>query len=196
MTTPDSIIKKVNWANHAKRLASAITPHHVTLLELSWREQQKKFPVIGDFSLKNPNVAKVVKTLATRIVGISEYTRTEVRSMLEQAFTTTETIPGTDEIARRFRTLAELDVPEDATPKEKRRAGRRAQTIARTESQRAFNHGALTAYAEAGIEKVEILDSDNDEECAARNGKIVSLEEALEIEPHPNCVMALVAVVD
>ena len=196
MSTPEQVAKKVDWKGHAKRLADAALPHEITLLEIAWEEGRKKFPAIGSFTLKNPNVQKVIPTLAKRITGISEYSRTEVVSMLEQAFTATETIPSTDELARRFRTISELEVPEDGTPKEKRRARRRAQTIARTETQYAFNRGAILSYSEAGIEKVEILDSDNDPECEARNGKIVTLEEALEIEPHPNCVMALTPVVD
>lgn len=191
--TPESIAGSVDWKGHAKRLSNAVLPHEITLLEIAWNEGRKKFPAIGSFTLKNPNVAKVIPTLAKRITGISEYSRTEVLSMLEQAFTATETIPGTDELARRFRTISELEAPEGATRQERSRAVRRAQTIARTETQHAMNRGAIISYTEAGIEKVEILDSDNDEECAARNGKIVTLEEALEIleDVHPNCVIAL-----
>lgn len=194
--TPDSIVNKVDWRKHASNMAEAITPNHIRLLELAWDEQRKKFPIIGDFTLKNPNVQRTVKDLAHRIVGISEYTRTEVRSMLEQAFTATEKIPSTDEIARRFRTLAELDVPDDASPKEKTRAVRRAQTIARTETQKAFNEGAFLSYEAADIERVECLDTDNDEECAARNGKVFTIAEARDIDPHPNCVLAWIPVVD
>lgn len=195
MTTPESISNSIDWKGHAKRLSNAVLPHEITLLELSWAETQKKFPAIGSFTLKNPNVQKVIPTLAKRITGISDYSRTEVLSMLEQAFTATETIPGTDELARRFRTISELEVPEGATRQERSRAVRRAQTISRTETQYAMNHGAIASYATAKVEKVEILDSDNDPECSERNGKIVSLEEALAIEPHPNCVIAFSPIV-
>lgn len=196
MTTPEAIAKRVNWKRHASNLSGAIVPKQLVLLEIAWEAQRKKFPIIGAFDLKNPNVQKLIPGLAKRVVGISEYSRTEIVSMLDQALAGAGKIPGTDEIARRFRLIAELSEPEGATRQELRRAVRRAQTIARTETTTAFNHGAVASYAEAGVEKVELLDSDNDPECAERNGKIVSLEEALEIEPHPNCVLAFAPVVD
>jgi HK97 family phage portal protein len=62
----------------------------------------------------------------------------------------------------------------------------RAERIARTETMFAYNDAALQSYAEFGVEKVEALDGDYDEECAARNGQVFSLEEALAIEDHPN----------
>lgn len=184
MSRAEDIVNRVNWKEHALALADAITPHHIRLLELAWKEQQKKFPLIGDFNLKNPRVADTIKTLGKRIVGIAETTRNDIRGILETALTGEGQIPSTDAIAKLIRESgANVSVS-------------RAQTIARTETTTAFNHGAIASYAEAGVEKVELLDSDNDPECAERNGKIVSLEDALEIEPHPNCVLAFAPVVD
>lgn len=73
----------------------------------------------------------------------------------------------------------------------------RSLMIARTETAIAYNVGALGAYHQAGVEKVEVSDGDEDEECADADGQIWTLEEAL-AEPvaHPNCVRSFAPVVD
>lgn len=181
--TPDSITNAVNWKQHASNLVDAIAPNHIRLLELSWGEAQKKFPVIGAFDLKNPAVQSTIKDLGKRITSIAETTRTDIRGILETALTGEGKIPSTDEIAKLIRASGATN------------SVSRSNTIARTETTTAFNHGAVISYHAAGVEKVEILDSDNDPECEARNGKIVTLEEALAIEPHPNCVLSFSPVV-
>lgn len=64
----------------------------------------------------------------------------------------------------------------------------RAETIARTEAAIAQNRGQLALLRELDIQKVRVYDGDFDEECSARNGTIISVEEA-EANPimHPNC---------
>lgn len=64
----------------------------------------------------------------------------------------------------------------------------RADRIARTETAIAYNYGNVFGYRQAGVEKVEVSDGDDDEECAAADGQIWTLEEAL-AKPlaHPNC---------
>jgi len=62
----------------------------------------------------------------------------------------------------------------------------RAERIARTELMFAYNAAALDSYAALGAERVEAIDGDDDEECAARNGQVYTLAEAEAIEDHPN----------
>ena len=62
----------------------------------------------------------------------------------------------------------------------------RAETIARTETMLAYNDAALGSFREFGVDRVEAIDGDEDEECAARNGQVYPLEEALGITDHPN----------
>jgi len=62
----------------------------------------------------------------------------------------------------------------------------RAERIARTELMFAYNAAALDSYAALGAEKVQAIDGDDDEECAARNGQVYTLAEAESIEDHPN----------
>lgn len=64
----------------------------------------------------------------------------------------------------------------------------RALRIARTETSIAYNFGNLFAAHQAGVEKFEVSDGDDDEDCAAVDGDIVDLDWAL-ANPiaHPNC---------
>lgn len=64
----------------------------------------------------------------------------------------------------------------------------RADMIARSETSIAYNFGNIFGYKQAGVETVEVLDGDSDEECAAANGQTWTLDEAL-ANPlaHPNC---------
>ena len=62
----------------------------------------------------------------------------------------------------------------------------RAERIARTETAFAYNSAAIASYREYGVEQVEAIDGDEDELCAARNGKPFSLDEAMTIQDHPN----------
>lgn len=73
----------------------------------------------------------------------------------------------------------------------------RALTIARTEMAIAYNHGAALGYKQAGIEQVEVSDGDGDDECAAADGEIWSIEDALAnpIE-HPNCTRSFASYVE
>jgi len=60
----------------------------------------------------------------------------------------------------------------------------------------ALAYAALLAYDQAGIKTGELLDGTDDDECAARNGKIVTVAEAKGIRDHPNgtlCVVPLIA---
>ncbi len=62
----------------------------------------------------------------------------------------------------------------------------RAELIARTELMDAYNGAALGSYQDAGLTKVQAIDGDADEECAARNGQEFTIIEADGISDHPN----------
>jgi hypothetical protein len=72
----------------------------------------------------------------------------------------------------------------------------RAETIARTETMLAYNEAALRGYGEFNVTKVEAIDGDDDDQCAARDGRTYSLDEALAISDHPNGTLDWVPVVD
>jgi SPP1 gp7 family putative phage head morphogenesis protein len=75
----------------------------------------------------------------------------------------------------------------------------RAALIARTESAGAYNAGAIANYQEQGVSRVEAADggsADSCDECNARNGQIFTVEEAADIEDHPNGTLAWIPVLD
>jgi len=66
----------------------------------------------------------------------------------------------------------------------------RLRTIAHTETLKAHNRGAITAYDANGVEEVELLNSPGacQETCAPLNGKRYKIAEAYGVLPlHPNC---------
>jgi hypothetical protein len=122
-----------------------------------------------------------------RITQIDETTRDTLRDELQSAFEDGKGESVT-ELAGRLR-----DVVGDSAEM----SPSRALTIARTETAIAYNHGALLAYGQNGIENVEVSDGDGDEECADADGQTWTLEEAMS-DPvaHPNCVRSFSPVVD
>lgn len=72
----------------------------------------------------------------------------------------------------------------------------RAETIARTESMLSYNRATVTSYGEFGITTLLAYDGDQDDECAERDGQEFSIDEALDIEDHPNGTLAWSPVVD
>ena len=62
----------------------------------------------------------------------------------------------------------------------------RAETIARTETALSYNRAALDAYKEFRVARVLAYDGDGDPECAARNGREFSIDDAFSIADHPN----------
>lgn len=63
----------------------------------------------------------------------------------------------------------------------------RSEMIARTELMDAYNSAAIGSYDELGVEYVEAIDGDEDEECRDRvAGNPYTLDEAASEEDHPN----------
>lgn len=73
----------------------------------------------------------------------------------------------------------------------------RSLMIARTERAVAENYGTLLVAKQNGIEKFEVSDGDQDDECAEADGQIWTLDECLaEPTAHPNCTRAFAPVLD
>jgi hypothetical protein len=62
----------------------------------------------------------------------------------------------------------------------------RAEVIARTETMNAYNEAALLGYKTLAVRQVQAIDGDTDADCAARNGAVYSVDDALGIGDHPN----------
>lgn len=167
-----------------ERAATLMRPLYLELLRAGWDVAANQVDTPTDFVGASERVEKVVDRLANNITGISNSTKDEVRALIERE-TAREAGTSVDRIASQLR---EMGLNNSKS---------RAQTIARTESATAYNLGATTAYKEAGIERVTVLDGDEDEACAEANGQVWTLEEAEE-EPiaHPNCQRAFSPLVD
>ena len=74
----------------------------------------------------------------------------------------------------------------------------RAETIARTETIQAYGSASVQSYKDAGIEQVQLYDGSDDPECAARDGQVVSPDEADALlgDEHPNGTLAVAPIVD
>jgi hypothetical protein len=112
----------------------------------------------------------VLKRTGDRITDINATTRQAIVSAILAGFDQGE---SPSQVADRIETIGAF-------------AESRAELIARTETMNAYNAAALQSYREYGVERVTAIDGDQDEECAARDGQEYSLEEALDIEDHPN----------
>jgi HK97 family phage portal protein len=73
-----------------------------------------------------------------------------------------------------------------------------AERIARTETLSAYGAASLQSYREANIEQAQLYDGSDDDECAARDGQVVSLSEAEQVlsEEHPNGTLGFAPIVD
>lgn len=66
----------------------------------------------------------------------------------------------------------------------------RASTIARTEVSMSYNYATVRAGMTAGVKRAQLIDG-SDDDCKRRNGKIVTLEQALKEKlNHPNAIVA------
>jgi len=126
---------------------------------------------------------RVLSRGAARVTRINRATRDEVAAILADAV----------EAGALLADVADaIESGSDLTPLIGRSGGvvadtaYRAEMIARTELMDAYNASALYSYADAGIGMVQAIDGDGDEECAARNGRVFSVDEADSIEDHPN----------
>jgi hypothetical protein len=131
--------------------------------------------------------------LGTRIVGIHEETRKQVADTITQAMSEGANL---QEIADRL------------TEKYDEFSGSRSMTIGRTESAHAMNKASGLAYAESGVvSTVELVDNpDHDDDplpptdttCAARSQLVVRVDEipAYTDSMHPNCIMAVIPLLD
>jgi SPP1 gp7 family putative phage head morphogenesis protein len=115
-------------------------------------------------------LAQILASVGKRIRGINKTTRDAIAAIVEQAF------------GRGLAPIEVADLIEDATAFNPARA----ETIARTETAIVYNEAAIQSYREYGVEQVQAIDGDEDEECAARNGQIFTVDEAMEIQDHPN----------
>lgn len=171
------ILEVFPWAEWRKKLHDQLDPTYRAAVSKAASRRSDAFTFDDPFT----------SSFATQYVGervkqLDAFTRENVSDLIRRV------LDG--EGAKSTTNLAELvakEVREHVEGYETWRAAR----IARTETDIAYNHGDVLALKQEGDDLVDVIDGDSDEACAAANGQVWTVEEALRrpIE-HPNCSRA------
>jgi hypothetical protein len=171
------------WDTFKGDLWDIMQPFYLEVFGMAYEDAVRDFGFGGiAWNQSNPLVKKALKARENLIKGVAdtvfEHVKLLTEKQNEEGFTA-------QELAKRIRELGLTD------------SKSRSLMIARTESAVGANVGATMAYRDAGIEKVKVLDGDEDAECASADGAIWTIDEA-EANPiaHPNCVRAFAPYVD
>ncbi len=176
-------LTQVDWDEELRLLTEVLTRYHALAGETAYAALAEQIGIGIDWNLANPNVQRVLDRLAERIVGINQTTIDDVRRVVGSALDEGVTV---QDLGGRLKGLFEETYRN------------RSLTVARTESQVAYNLAQVLGYAESGaVPFAELADNPDHIEgygasdglsCADRNGLIVSLDRAprhIEAE-HPN----------
>lgn len=173
-----NLLDTFDWDTWASRIGAAIDD---TYRDVAGEQAEREADAHDlDWNADDPFVDKwFTRYITERITQLDETTRDLLKDELQSALADGKG-EGMTELAGRL---------SDAVKDSSALSPSRALTIARTETAIAYNHGALLAYGQNGIDHVEVNDGDDDEECAAADGEIWTLDEAM-ADPvaHPNCV--------
>lgn len=134
----------------------------------------------ASFRLTDEATNAILAEAGTRVVGITETTRSALAEILQAG---QEAGLSTFEIAQSIDHLFTVTWAS------------RSETIARTEIGEAQRLSAIDRYKATGlVDFVRIRDGDEDEPCASRNGTLASLDNPPQLA-HPNCTLVLIPVV-
>jgi len=178
------LVRTFPWDDWNRRLQDEFDPVYREILTTQGGRAAAAHD--AEFNPNDPRVQSFVdEYVGERIVQLDATTREDVSDLLRREFDAAQTEEGATPFELGTR------IAEAVQEKFLDYARYRADRIARTETGIAYNHGALFGYAAAGYTQVEVSDGDDDEECAAADGQIWSIEEAL-ANPleHPNCTRA------
>lgn len=170
-----------------ERLAEILEQRYRAMLRVMHAIVAAAYPDIENFRLGDDAVNRILIEAASRVVRIDEFTRRAIAEQLRlgQALGLSpwEIANGRPDLE--YRGIEGLFQETWA---------RRGETVARTELQHAQITASLDRYQATGIiDRVKIVDGDDDAPCAARNGKVVPLTTRPQLL-HPNCTMGLVPV--
>jgi len=168
----------------ASEVRKAVAAHALLVSEAGYGLASEAVGMAIPFRRGDADVRAILDRAAERVTKIDETTRDRLRTLVEAA------VDGSwsgAELAKAIR-ADESAVFGKA----------RAELIARTETGTVLNESTVAGYRKSGrVKRVRVFDGDEDEDCAARNGQIWTLDEA-EAFPlcHPNGTLAFAPVVD
>jgi hypothetical protein len=166
-----AIKQNINWDNEDDLLKELLTRFYSEAGTAAFAGVSAVTDVAIDWTLANPNIARIMDDLGLRIVGISEQTRLDVIERIaagqSEGFTLQQIA---DSITDLFETTYKG----------------RAETISRTETQVSYNLASQLGYQESGVvDEVEMVDSDTHCDdygasdgmtCCERNGAVVAVD--------------------
>jgi hypothetical protein len=187
-------VSALDWNEEDRLLQEILTRLNMVAGEVAFALAAESLSIPGDslvWTISNPNIARLVQSLAGRVTAINETTRADISRVVTEALTEGVSMP---ELSDRLRGLYEETY------------NGRSMTIARTESQVAYNEAAALGYKESGlVREAQLFDNplhDTDPgsdglTCAQRNGKIVPIESISRhiAAEHPNGTLAIGPVV-
>lgn len=153
-----------------RRLHDAMVGHLTTVAETVNAHIRETLDVAPAKAEPRTAVEYVLGRGAGRVTRINETTRDAIVELLATGLAQGSSIP---DLADAIESNTNFDEY-------------RAELVARTETMQAYNAAAIGTYEDSGITRVQAIDGDQDDECAARNGRIFTLEEAAGITDHPN----------
>jgi HK97 family phage portal protein len=185
-------IAQIDWDDEADLLREVLAALHQKAARRGWLAAADMGIPASAYDVANPYVQGVLADVGTRIDGISETTQADVRRVVGDGLDEGVTM---EELAERLTDLFEETYKG------------RAMTVARSESQVAYNLGTVAAGKASGVsEFAELMDNAEHTDdygasdglsCAQRNGLIVPLDQVsrhVEAE-HPNGQLAVALVV-
>jgi hypothetical protein len=187
-------VSALDWNEEDRLLQEILTRLNMVAGEVAFALAAETLSIPGEslvWTISNPNIARLVQSLAGRVTAINETTRQDISRVVTEALTEGVSMP---ELSDRLRGLYNETY------------NGRSMTIARTESQVAYNEAAALGYKESGlVREAQLFDNplhDTDPgsdglTCAQRNGKIVPLESISRhiAAEHPNGTLAIGPVV-
>ena len=168
-------------------LQRLLSGHVLEADEAVWAAVKEALGSTVAYDEAGPVARRLLDNSAKRVVQINETTRKAIQQTLSLAeergynlFQIANGVPADD-----FRGIRGI-------VKEVYKG--RSDAIARTELGFATNDAALDRYLENGVREVEIIDGDQDEVCAGRNGTTVEIMAERPELAHPNCTLVVVPV--
>lgn len=149
------------------------------IVRLAADRELRSFGLSGDnWNMDNPEVRSWIEQRGAKLVRkVSDTVRDELRKFLAVELGKDQSPVGIAQAVRQH--FAEFP-------------GWKSNRIARTEVRDAYNAASLLSYRSAGVDMVQAFDGsggltgETDAECVARNGQVMTLDEALAIDEHPN----------
>jgi hypothetical protein len=166
-----------------KKLAAALAPSLETVASTVSTHIGTALPTMKAQPVGGP-VDKVLQRGAARVTRINQTTRDRIQSILASGVAEGYTVLEiADAIEAGASNLVDSVLGSIGTVFDEYRS----EMIARTELMDAYNAAALGSYSDAGIEMVEAIDGDQDQECIDRvANNPYTIGEADAEEDHPN----------